>query len=248
MTFFNSSRRVERVRHELLMRDVTVTRIDRLSPGFLAITFTGDTLASFVSLSFDDHVKLMVPDSTGQVQRRDFTPRSFDLQRRELTLEFALHDHGPACQWARAAKVGDKAVIGGPRGSMIIPKDYDWHLLAGDASALPAIHSRLEELPAGSNVLVIAHVDTAADQRVFKTQANVALQWVYSASDFVQAVRDLTLPKGDGFAWSAGEASVIAQVRDVLLNDKHVPLEATRISAYWKHGAADYHQREGRPG
>jgi len=246
MTFFNSPRRIERVRHELLMRDVTVTRIDQLSPGFLAITFTCDSLASFVSLSFDDHLKLMVPDSAGQVQRRDFTPRSFDLQRRELTLEFALHAQGAACQWARAAKVGDHATIGGPRGSMIIPLDYDWHLLVGDASALPAIHRRLEELPAGSHALVIAHVDAPADQRVFKTQANVTLQWVDSASAFVQAVRALTLPTADGFAWGAGEASVIAQVRDVLLNEKKIPLESTRISAYWKKGAADY-QREDSP-
>lgn len=240
------TRRIERVRHELHRRDVTVTRIVRLSPGFLSITFGGESLTSFVSLSFDDHVKFMVEDDTGTLQRRDFTPRSFDLQRCELTLEFALHDHGPASQWARRARVGDTAVIGGPRGSMIIPTDYDWHLLAGDASALPAMHRRLEELPVGSRVLVIAHVADAADQRVFQSQATLKVQWVHSADALVQALRELPLPPGEGFAWSAGEASAMAQVRDVLLTKQQMPLASTRISAYWKHGSADF-QREDRP-
>lgn len=246
MQTVTSSRRIERVRHELVRRDVTVTRVERLSPGFLSITFGGESLANFVSLSFDDHVKFMVQDDTGVTQRRDFTPRSFDLSRPELTLEFALHDHGPASQWARRARVGDTAVIGGPRGSMIIPTDYDWHLLAGDASALPAIHRRLEELPAGSRALVIAFVDNVAEQRVFQSQATLEVSWVHSADALVQALRKLVLPPGEGFVWSAGEATVMAQVRDVLLTEQQIPLASTRISAYWKHGAADF-QREGQP-
>ena len=241
------TRRIERVRHELHVRDVTVTRIERLSPGFVAITFGGESLANFVSLSFDDHVKFMVPDSSGSLQRRDFTPRHFDLQRRELTLEFALHEHGPACQWARDAKLGDTAVIGGPRGSMIIPLDYDWHVLVGDASALPAIHRRLEELPAGSHARVIAHVNNSADQRQFASAASLDVQWVHSHDDLLRAVHGLVLPVGDGFAWGAGEASVMAQVRDVLLTHQQLPLASTRISAYWKQGTADY-QKEGTLG
>jgi len=246
MNTVTPTRRIERVRHELHLRDVSVTRIERLSPGFVAITFGGDSLASFVSLSFDDHVKFMVQDNTGTTQRRDFTPRRFDLQRSELTLEFALHDHGPASQWARGAQLGDSAVIGGPRGSMIIPLDYDWHLLVGDASALPAIHRRLEELPAGSHAQVIVHVNNAADQRLFESAATLEVQWVHSNDALVQAVRELVLPPGDGFAWAAGEAGVMAQVRDVVLNLQQIPLASTRISAYWKQGAADY-QKESAP-
>jgi NADPH-dependent ferric siderophore reductase len=79
--------------------------------------------------------------------RRDFTPRHYDQAARELTVEFALHATGAA--WARQAAPGQVAVIAGPRGSMIIPMDYAWHVLAGDATALPAIRRRLEELPAG---------------------------------------------------------------------------------------------------
>jgi len=245
MNQLSPSRRVQRVRHDLLAREVRVSRIQRISPGFLSITFAGESLASFVSLSFDDHVKLMLGGASGGAYRRDFTPRNFDLQRCELTLEFALHESGVACAWARQAQVGDAAVIGGPRGSMIVPPDYDWHVLAGDASALPAIHRRLEELPQGSQAVVLVHVAQPEDQRVFQSKAKLEVQWLPTTAALVQAIAQLQLPCGEGFIWCAGEAASMAQVRETLLVQRQVPREATRISAYWKMGAADYHEPKG---
>jgi len=143
--------RVQRVRHELKRRDVAVARVEPLGGDFVAVTFAGDDLADFVSASFDDHVKFML----GEDVRRDYTPRRYDRAARELTIEFALHGDGKASAWARQAQVGQRAAIGGPRGSMIIPADYGWHLLAGDTTALPAIRRRMEELPAGVRAIVI---------------------------------------------------------------------------------------------
>src|SRR5205085_7963134 len=141
----SNQRRVTRVRHEIKRRDVVVARMAPIGDGFVSITFKGDALEDFVSQSFDDHVKFMFTDSTGERVSRDYTPRHFDREARELTIEFALHGQGAASEWASRAAVGDPAVIAGPRGSMIIPLDYDWHVLAGDDAALPAIARRLEE-------------------------------------------------------------------------------------------------------
>lgn len=52
----------------------------------------------------------------------------------------------------------------GPRGSFVVPLEYDWHLLVGDESALPAIARRLEELPPGKPV--IALIEAAAEAAV----------------------------------------------------------------------------------
>lgn len=138
--------RVQRVRHELKRRNVEVVRVESISPHFKRITFGGEALADFVSLSFDDHIKFMLDgdgDGPGaEPVRRDYTPRHHDAAARELTLEFALHGEGSAAQWAAQATVGQRAVIGGPRGSFIIPLDCDWHLLVGDETTLPAIHRR----------------------------------------------------------------------------------------------------------
>ena len=236
------TRRVQRVRHELRRRDVQVARIQPLGPNFLAITFAGEELDGFVSDGFDDHVKLLFEDGAGEPVRRDYTPRRFDRERRELTIEFALHGHGRASQWAQQARVGQRAAIGGPRGSMVVPTDYDWHLLAGDGSALPAIHRRLEELPATARALVLLQVPDAADRRALASAAPLELQWVSTAEEWVSALRALRLPAGQGYAWCAGEAGVMAQARQVLLAEKRHPREDMRVAAYWKPGASEYHE------
>jgi NADPH-dependent ferric siderophore reductase len=231
---------VRRVRHELKLRELTVSRIERLGDGFGAITFTGEALADFTSLSFDDHVKFMFPDANGEQVRRDYTPRRFSREALELTIEFALHGDGKASDWARNAVVGQRALVGGPKGSMIVPLALDWHVLTGDATALPAIARRLEELPGGSRAIVFVHAEPA-DRRMFAGAADVDLRWFDTPEALVAELEALALPPGRGFAWGGGEASMMARVRQVL-NGKGVPREATRVSAYWKQGVAEHHE------
>jgi NADPH-dependent ferric siderophore reductase len=230
---------VQRVRHELKLRELSIARIERLSPGFLAITFTGEALADFTSLSFDDHVKLMFDEDEAQV-RRDYTPRRFDREALELTLEFALHGEGKASDWARRAAVGQRALVGGPRGSMIVALDVDWHLLVGDETALPAIARRLEELPQGARaeVLVLAG---AGDQRPLASGANARVRWYASSEALLDALAAFELPTLEGFAWAGGEAALMKDVRRILA-DKGLARERTRVSAYWKRGVADHHE------
>lgn len=233
---------VQRVRHELRRRELVVASVTPLGEHFVSVTFTGDALEDFISLGFDDHVKFMLDDdASGEPVRRDYTPRHYDAQSRQLTIEFALHGHGAASDWARHAAPGQSAIIGGPRGSMIVPLDFDWHLLVADATGLPAIRRRLEELPAGTRAIVVALVD-AADRILPDTQAQLELHWLDDADALVAAVQALALPAGEGYAWGGGEAAMMKRVRDVLANEKALPKEAMRISAYWKQGAADFHE------
>jgi len=233
---------VQRVRHELKLRELEVAGIDALSPGFVAITFKGEALADFTSLGFDDHVKIMFDGAGPDAQvRRDYTPRRFNREARALTIEFALHGDGAASDWARAAKVGDRLLVGGPRGSMIVPLQLGWHVLVGDATALPAISRRLEELPEGSRAFVFVLADEA-DRRALVTRAQAEVHWPSSNEALLAALRELALPAADtGFAWGGGEASLMVQVRQVLL-EKGVPKQHMRVSAYWKRGVADHHE------
>jgi len=230
-------RRVERVRHELKRRQLTVTRIEELTPHFRRITFSDESLSDFVSASFDDHIKVFVDDA-----RRDYTPRSFDNAARELVIEFALHGDGPVAEWAGRAVPGATLDIGGPKGSMIVPPDYDWHLLVGDETAFPAVARRLEELPAGAKAIVILQAGDAADRREFASAASVDLTWVATDAQLQSAVRALALPAGEGYAWCAGEASAMAALRRELVEVKGHPGEAIRAAAYWKRGAHGHHE------
>lgn len=241
---------MQRVRFEPVQRDVRVARIAPLGAEFTRVVFVGDALHDFCSLGFDDHVKLIIDNGAGEPARRDYTPRCFDRERRELTIDFALHGEGVACNWARNVRVGQHAVIGGPRGSMVIPTDYDWHLLAGDATAAPAIGRRLVELPAGARVVIVVHLHDLAPLEISHSAAQIELRQVASAMELVAAIGDVQVLPGEGFAWCAGEASAMALVRKTLLDEKAHPLEAMRVAAYWKSGAAGHHEdlsRQVRP-
>lgn len=240
-----NDKRLQRVRHELKPREVTVSAVRELAPNFVSVTFKGESLHDFVSLSYDDHVKFILHDVEGERVMRDYTPRRYDQAARELTLEFALHAEGAMSDWARQAAIGQQVVIAGPRGSMIIPTDYEWQILAGDATALPAIRRRLDELPAGVDVQVLVSGGEAAALHAaqgFAGAAQVSVRVLPTADAMVDAFRAMQLPQGDGFIWCAGEAQMAKQVRDILFADKGFPREAARISAYWKQGASAHHE------
>jgi NADPH-dependent ferric siderophore reductase len=226
-------RRTLRVRHEPRRRAVQVRAVEPLSPGFVSITFAGDDLADFQSHSFDDHVKFVFTGAAGEELKRDYTPRRFDAARRELVIEFVLHGHGEASEWARRAASGAEAIIAGPKSSMIVPVDFAWHLLAGDETALPAIQRRLEELPAGARALVLVKVDDPADRRSLASPADLTVEWLSPDQALADRIATIALPEGEGFAWAAGEAASMARVREVLLKDRCHPLEAMRVSSYW---------------
>jgi len=219
-----------------------VSRIERVGPNIISVTFAGADLAGFRSDGFDDHVKFGFDGSTGERISRDFTPRHFDAAANALSIEFVLHDEGEASAWARSARPGSAATIGGPKNSMLIPTDYAWHVLAGDSVALPAIARRLGELPANTRAIVLLRLDDAGDRREFDSAAPLELQWLASGDDLAEAIARLDLPEGEGFVWCAGEASEMARVRDVLLNRRHHPRDAMRVAAYWKRDQGNFHE------
>jgi len=234
--------RVQRVRHEIRRRDLEVRRVEDLSPHMRRITLAGAELQGFLSPSFDDHIKLFFDVGAAEPERRDYTPRHYDPVAGELALEFVMHGEGAASGWAALAEPGQRLTIAGPRGSFIIPMDYDWHLLAGDETALPAIARRLEELPAGALALVVLLVPDPADRRALASAARVQLQWVDDEAGLLAAVRALTLPAGEGYAWCAGEAAAMGALRRLLVEEKGHDRRAIRAAAYWKRGASAHHE------
>lgn len=231
--------RVQRVRHELKKRTLQVQRVERLSPLFQRVTLTGESLADFVSAAHDDHVKIMLPDATGETVMREYTPRHFDTSARTLVLDFALHGEGPAASWAAQAAVGQTLTVAGPRGSFVVANDFDWYVLVGDETALPAIARRLEELPAGCRAIVRLALADAADRALLPpTAATLDLGWVDTAEALVDAARAIILPPGEGYVWCGAEGAVAAALRDVMVDEKGHDPKLIRSAAYWKRGAA----------
>ncbi|APW35828.1 NADPH-dependent ferric siderophore reductase [Rhodoferax koreense] len=257
-----------RVRHELRFRLVEVVRAERLTPGMVRVTLGGADLKGFDSPGFDDHVKLFFPDpATGEIAMpqlgangpekaldgprptmRDYTPRHFDIQARTLTIDFAVHDAGPATTWALQARPGQRLGVGGPRGSFILPVEFDWHLLIGDDTALPAIARRLAQLPAGARAVVLAEVDSPEDELALHSAADVTLHWVHrrgaapgQTEHLLAALRGLTLPAGEFHAWVAAETGVAKALRSHLVGERGAEPKWTKAAGYWRHGSAATH-------
>ena len=240
-----SAPRIERVRHELKRRSLTVTAIERITPGMLRMQLSGDDLSDFVSLAPDDHIKVLVPGAGEEMERRDYTPRRYDTDARTLVLDFAIHEAGPATQWALDAAVGDRLEIGGPRGSAVISSDIENWLLIGDETALPAIGRRIEEAGAGMNITAIAAVADVAERQAFQTEAKLDMHWAYrplsqatDASALMNVLQSVDLLLGT-FVWIAAEASVMRALRSYLVEERSYPLSWIKASGYWVKGKAD---------
>lgn len=239
--------RVQRVRHDLKFRDLVVRRVERPSPHFVAVVLGGESLGDFHSPSFDDHLKVFIDTPGGEPARRDYTPRRFDAEAGELTLEFVLHGDGPAAAWAAQAAPGQTLRVAGPRGSFLIPTDYAWHLLVGDETALPAISRRLEELPADAQVHVWLQVADPADRRLPAVACQAQVQWLADAAAVLDVAGGFALPPGEGYVWAAGEGGLMAALRRILVDDKGHDKRAIRAAAYWKHGASADADPEAQP-
>jgi NADPH-dependent ferric siderophore reductase len=248
-----ATHQITRVRRETRRRMLTVASADLLTPRMLRIGFTAEDFADFDSAAYDDHVKLFFPDAArGEDDKpvmRDFTPRAFDLAQGTLTIDFALHDSGPATAWATTAQVGDRLEIGGPRGSMIVPDDFDWYLLIGDETALPAIGRRLQELRPGVPVATIAAVEDAGEIQAFTTKAAWTATWILreaagadDARSLGEALSSHAFPPGDGFVWIAAEAAVARALRNAIVDRGH-PKSWIKAAGYWQRGEADAHVR-----
>lgn len=261
------TRMPERMRHVLRFRVVQVKHSELISAGMLRLVFEGPELAGFQSPGFDDHVKLIFPDSdTGSIMcpqvgpngviwpddsrpiMRDYTPRHYDADSGLLTIDFALHEAGPATAWALAARPGDSLGVGGPKGSMIIPTDFDWHLLVGDETALPAIARRLHALPASAHAVVLAEVDRPEHVFDLPSEAQVTIHWVYrsegtagSFSGLPDALAQLEFPAGDCFAWVACETLVARALRAALI-ERGLHPKRIKAAGYWRRGAAASHE------
>jgi NADPH-dependent ferric siderophore reductase len=254
-----------RVRHPLKPRLVQVARVEQISPRMRRITFIGDDLGGFTTAAADDHVKLFFPapgqdrpvlpsgsgpDGAAATIRRDYTPRRFDPQSGQLTIEFVIHGDGPASTWAAQAEPGQWLGVGGPRGSMLTPDDYDTYLLAGDETALPAIARHLEEMPPGVRALVLIEVADAREERHLPTAANATIQWLHRngiaaghATLLDHALRKLMLPDGDTYAWLAGEIETIRRLRRYLTEEEGIPRDQIRAAGYWRLGDPGSHAK-----
>ncbi|AYD03173.1 FAD-binding protein [Neorhizobium sp. NCHU2750] len=235
---------IDRVRHELKRRELTVEALDYVTPLMLRITLRGEALSDFTSLGADDHIKVVVPGADGEMEMRDYTPRSYDNAAGRLVLDFAVHEAGPATKWALEAKIGSTITIAGPRGSAVISGVSNW-VLVGDETALPAMGRRIEEAKAGDRITAIGVVTDKGEEQEFASTASLRMNWVHRPASAITdpapiiAALDGIELTADTFVWVAAEASVARAIKTYLTATRNHPLPWIKAAGYWTRGMAD---------
>lgn len=258
----------EMVRHELVVRRLTVTAVREVVPSIMRVTLAGDELSGFAAEGPSDHMKVFFPDPVsgelslptvdaqglrrpdagGTIISRDYTPREFRPATGELDVDFVIHgDAGPASAWASRAAAGDVLGIGGPRGSRLVPTGVGRLIVVADESALPTTRRWLDLLP--DDIPVTALLDVANESvtdyfaddtaRVSRLDA----EWLSredGAGQLDEALRSLGPIGDDTFVFLAGEATTLAPLRRYLRRELGLPAEQVSANGYWKRGIVNF--------
>lgn len=234
---------------------LTVESTEQLSPGMTRIRFSGD-LAAFTGSAFTDrYVKLVFGDpgeldTGGRPTLRTYTVLEPDVAQGTLTIDFVVHgDEGIAGPWAAKARPGDTIHVRGPGGAYAPDPAADWHLLAGDEAAIPAIRQALAALGDDAQGYVVLQVDGPSYQQPVAAPAGVELTWLHRSDPthpgLADAVRALPWRAGRVHAFVHGEGqAVMKDIRPYLYGERAVPRADVSISAYWKQGRSEETFRE----
>jgi NADPH-dependent ferric siderophore reductase len=255
-----------------------VVRTENLAPHMVRVVLGGSGFDTFTPNDFTDaYVKIvfvrpdvdvsalpqpLTLDSFNElpVERRPtvrtYTVRDADTDRRELTIDFVVHgEHGVAGPWAAAATPGQRAFLMGPSGAYAPEPAADWHLIAGDEAALPAIGAALEALPDNAIGKVFIEVAGPDDEIALKAPPGVGVNWIYrggradlvsedNAGDhapLIAAVKEANWLPGQVQVFIHGEAqAVMHNLRPYIRKERGVDAKwANSTSGYWRRGRTE---------
>ncbi|WP_291084221.1 siderophore-interacting protein [Dietzia sp. UBA5065] len=234
---------------------LTVLRTETVGAHLERVVLGGAGFDSFLPREeTDSYVKLELPSEDGPVVRT-YTVRRVDPAAQELWIDFVVHgDEGVAGPWARSVAPGTEVTVRGPGGGYRPDPGADFHLLAGDETAVPAIAVALESLPADAVGAAFLEVGVDDDELELTAPVGVPVTWVRRGTPttdagaglvdgdapLVAAVRGMPWPGGDVQVFVHGEAeTVMKHLRPYLRRERGVPSDRASISGYWRRGRTE---------
>lgn len=191
---------------------------------------------------------------------RTLTPRHVDPDSGRMTVAVVDHDDGALVRWVRALLDGPEGVgadddgpgdDGAGRATAVsgFGRGVDvasWGsrvLLVGDESALPAIATLLDALPADTQVTVLAEVHDPRSRWELPEHPSGEVRWLAAEDPWgpggamaaaVEALPPDAVTGAD--VWVAGEAAAVQRIRADLFGRREVPRRRATVRGYWKHG------------
>jgi NADPH-dependent ferric siderophore reductase len=176
---------------------------------------------------------------------RTYTLRRADPQRQELAIDFVGHSgEGIAAPWAARAEPGDVLTMSGAGGAYRPDPGGDWHLLAGDESALPAICSALEALPDDARGIAYLETSDPGEYLDAKLPGGVQVVWLHRPHPGRRP--ELLAEAVAAGPWLPGRADVFAHGERESMKAVRAALKArlgdgdrVSLSGYWAAGRTE---------
>lgn len=225
------------VRRQVASTVATVASVYQLTPRMRRIRLFGEGIAAVPGQT----IKIYVPDpDSGHQVTRDYTVRDYHVEKPGMDVDFVLHGDGAAANWARRVQPGEALEFVGPSGRYRPDPQADWHLFAGDETALPAIQAYIEMLPADACVMVYIEVADAAEEQPMPGAAKPTVRWLHrdgrppgACTLLDDAVRAARLPSGQGRSWLAGHTPTVRRIRTHLLTERGIDRRALYVKGFW---------------
>ena len=231
------------VRRRVASTVATVSSAHQLTPRMTRVQLSGDGLLGLAAVP-GQTIKIYVPDVvSGHPVSRDYTVRGYrdDNAEPSLDIDFVLHGDGPATNWARRARPGETLEFVGPSGRYRPDPLADWHVFAGDETALPAIQAYVAMLPANAWVALYIEVADAGEEQPIPAAASPVVRWLHrgnrepgTSTLLDDALRAAGLPPGKGRIWLAGHTPTVRRLRAHLLNERCVDRGALYVKGFWE--------------
>ncbi|MGH3995367.1 MAG: siderophore-interacting protein [Pseudonocardiaceae bacterium] len=114
-------------------------------------------------------------------------------------------------------------------------------MLAGDESALPAIATILERLPAAARADVVVEVAGPGADQAVDSRADVSVTWLHRnghgdapGARLAEAVHAFDWPATPVQVWAAGESLSMRAIRRHLRDDLTLPRERYEVLGHWR--------------
>ncbi|MGH3986182.1 MAG: siderophore-interacting protein, partial [Pseudonocardiaceae bacterium] len=202
-----------------------VASVQALTPRMTRVRLLDESMRGLGAIP-GQTLKIYVPDpASGSPVSRDYTVRDFNAAQPCLDIDFVLHGAGPAASWAQRVRPGETLEFIGPSGRYRPDLSSDWHLFAGDETALPAIQAYVGMLPADARAFLYLEVPDASEQQPITGSARVTVCWLHrgnrapgTSAVLEDTLRAERLPPGQGRIWIAGHTPTVRRIRAHLLN------------------------------
>lgn len=256
--------------------EVMVTGVEDFTATYRRIHFSGPELLAQLDEVFPTlWTRLWFPHpekGESHLSQRGYTFVAVDLEAGTFSLDFVLHgdlgedastgpagsgpgaagsgsgtaDIGPGARWAARARPGMRIEAALTPARIDLPDDTSHLLLAGDLTALPAINSWCEAVPAevAVTVAIVAEPEEVAGLPV-SAHPNSTWDWVNPESSaevepklragrsLAAHLRRLDLDAQGLYVWAAGERGLVKDVRRIVKGELGLGRSQQFSQFYW---------------